>query len=334
MASALSGIVEIVTKVDDELRAWWLVEFEVDGGHEDMATWLMMHLGALGCEIETKAQQDARPGSHNVNTHATASGDMIIIKATFDLDIFPEGNTASLAAALDEYGLSPSISTLRIRDLQEEDWLSKWKVGFEPFPVGERLLVCPAWLRKDLPTEQSQGRSVIVIEPGLAFGTGFHATTRFCLASVEKYVPSANRAIDVGTGSGILAIGAALLNAAAKIVAVENDPLACRVARENFGLNQVAERISLIEGTTDDLPADLRMQYDLILSNLTYEDNSALLPDYVKLARAETKFVFAGILKEKLNLMLGALDKHGFEVIEDEVGEMWAGLVAMLKGRR
>lgn len=271
----------------------------------------MMQLGANGCEL------DANP-----------SGGGVRLRATFDEDKLNGGDTTRIAAAMEEYGLSASIPSLRVSSLEEEDWLKEWKKGFTPFPVGERLLVCPEWEKSTLPDSLKSGRSVIYIEPGLAFGTGFHPTTRFCLAMVDRLIGSSSRVLDVGTGSGILAIGAALLSPSATIVAVETDPLACRVARENFASNGVEARIELLEGSTDVLLTSSPQPFDLILSNLTYEDNAALLPDYMTLSRSGTYFAFAGILREKLERMRETLAAHSLAIIEEEVGDMWAGVLA------
>lgn len=301
-----------MSTTNSDKRSWHVIEFELDHAHEDMASWLMMQLGANGCEIEP------------------AENDQITLRATFDEDKLAQGDTTSISAAMEEYGLSKSLATLRISALEEEDWLAKWKTGFMPFPVGERLLVCPEWERENLSPDVRGGREVIYIEPGLAFGTGFHPTTRFCLAAVEKCISDARRVLDVGTGSGILAIGVARLSNDVEIIALETDPLACKVARENFELNGVTERITLFEGSTEKLlePGQTTRPFAFILSNLTYEDNAALLADYVRLSASGTWFAFAGILREKLDLMHGALEKHEFKIIEEEVGDMWAGILA------
>jgi ribosomal protein L11 methyltransferase len=291
-------------------RTWRVVEFLLDPANDDMASWLLMQLGANGCELDSDPSGSTR------------------LRATFDEDKLVGGDLTRVAAAMEEYGLSTSIPSLRVSSLEEEDWLSEWKKGFTPFPVGERLLVCPEWEKPTLPDATKAGRSVIYIEPGLAFGTGFHPTTRFCLLMVERFISSCPRVLDVGTGSGILAIGAALLEPSATIVAVETDPLACRVARENFESNGVTSRIELLEGSTDALLPSSPAPFDLILSNLTYEDNAALLPDYMRLSRSGTYFAFAGILREKLERMRTTLASHSLTIIEEELGDMWAGVLA------
>jgi ribosomal protein L11 methyltransferase len=301
-----------VTNKSEAKRIWQVVEFELDARQEEMAGWLMIKLGANGCEVEPAGEGNVR------------------LRATFEPEVLPGGDLSRVASALDEYGLSESITSLRTAELQEQDWLSKWKEGFEPFPIGDRLLVCPPWHQEELTDEQRAGRKVVLIEPGLAFGTGFHETTRFCMLALQDYVDSSHRVIDIGTGSGILSIATALLTDKPEIIALETDPVACKNARENFDLNGVSKRIQLFEGSTQLLITKSPGSFDLILTNLTYEDHIALLGDYVKLAAPGCTMIFAGILKEKGDLMAGALAEHGLTVTRRDEGKAWVGFAARL----
>ncbi|HEY9792488.1 MAG TPA: 50S ribosomal protein L11 methyltransferase [Candidatus Obscuribacterales bacterium] len=299
-----------MTKQSETKRIWQVIEFEVDAHQEDMAGWLMIKLGANGCEIDP-----AREG-------------VMRLRATFEPEVIPGGDLSGIISALDEYGLNASIASLRTNELQEQDWLSKWKEGFEPFPVGERLLVCPPWHESKLTDEQRRGRKVVLIEPGLAFGTGFHETTRFCMLALQDYVDNSRRVLDIGTGSGILSIATALLTDKPEIIALETDPVACKNARENFELNGVSKRIQLFEGSTQLLITQSAHSFDLLLINLTYEDHIALLNDYVKLAAPGGTMIFAGILKEKGDLMSAALAEHGLTVTRRDEGKSWVGFTA------
>ena len=287
-------------------RSWNVVAFQVEPSQSEMAGWLLIQLGANGCQI-------------------TAEDDKgIQMEATFEPQKFEACGVPGISAAFEEYGLSKSITSLRSKTIEEEDWLAQWKEGFLPFPIGDQLLICPPWHKDGLTAEQTAGRKIILIEPGLAFGTGFHATTQYCLSVVERHHQCQN-VLDVGTGSGILAIGYALLNCEANITALETDPVACDVARENLRLNGVAQRINLIEGSTEKLP--LEPTFDLILSNLTYEDNAALMPHYCKMLKTNGLLAMAGILAEKLPRLQNDLQAHGLTVYHEETGPMWSGLV-------
>ena len=342
-------------------KAWWILEFDVEAKHEEMASWLMIQLGANGCQwISTN------DGS-------------VTLQASFELDRITPSDLSPVYAALDEYGLAPVIPTIRINRLEEEDWLLEWKKGIAPLPLGERLLICPPWLLDGLTDADRAARLIIQIEPGMAFGTGFHFTTQFCLRAIEKYAsratgsaahfaaadtnagpaasaansststassegastgsagfqpasdcssnaPSAPqlRLLDVGTGSGILAIASILLLKSAHVWACEIDVDACVVARENLQLNNVEKQITILEGSVETVQGQT---FDLVLSNLTCEDNVALLKDYVGLTLPGSHLIMSGILKEKLPLLKNELQKHPFRIVEIEEQETWAGVV-------
>ncbi len=349
-------------------KAWWIVEFDVEAKHEEMASWLMIQLGANGCQwISTKDGN-------------------VTLQASFELDKISPADLSPIYSGLDEYGLAAVIPTIRINKLEEEDWLMEWKKGIAPLPLGERLLICPPWLLNDLTDAERQSRLIIQIEPGMAFGTGFHFTTQFCLRAIEKYagknsgrvgiqqvancsdtgaagVPAASndsdaatvensspindadcskngsagfqpasncsdaaklRLLDVGTGSGILAIASVLLLENAHVWACEIDPDACVVARENLELNKVDQQITVLEGSTETVSGE---RFDLVLSNLTCEDNVALLKDYVDLTNAGSHLIMSGILKEKLPILQKELEKHPFKIVQVEEQETWAGVV-------
>lgn len=287
-------------------RSWWVIEFEVDSQQEDMASWLMIHLGANGCQFISSADG------------------LVTLQASFEADRISPERLQPIYAGLDEYGLAPVAKTLRINKLEEEDWLAEWKRGMQPIKLGERFIVSPPWFEGSIPEADLAGRHIIWIEPGLAFGTGFHATTQFCLRAIEKHLQTSRLILDVGTGSGILAIAAAQLLPESQILALEIDSVACSVAEENFGLNHVGKQVQLFEGSTEKLSGQ---KFDAILSNLTCEDNVALLPEYKDFLVPGGKAIMSGILLEKLAILEEALNKHQFQIVEKETDEMWAGLV-------
>ncbi|MBY0550918.1 MAG: 50S ribosomal protein L11 methyltransferase [Candidatus Obscuribacterales bacterium] len=286
-------------------RTWLLIQIEVANEHEEMASWLMIHkLGANGCEL------------------SSASDGRSLIQASFESNVFSENDLSAVNAVLDEYGLGESVGTLKVKTVEEEDWLAEWKRGFTPLPIGDKFLICPPWLEADLTPEQRE-RHVILIEPGLAFGTGFHATTQFCLQALEQLTDQ-KRIVDVGTGSGILAIGAAMLLPDTTITAIEIDPEACKVARENLRLNKVADRIFLIEGEPDKVR---EQRFEVILSNLTCEDNVALLPEYMTMLEPGGHIIMSGILEEKAPRLRAAVQQHPLSIVRDESDRGWTGLV-------
>lgn len=290
-------------------RSWVVVEFEVDSQQEDMAGWLMINLGANGCELVSKKPEQ------------------VTLRASFEPDKLSLDDLTPVNSALDEYGLGKCVASLRATILEEEDWLVEWKKGFRPIRLGDKFMICPPWLERELTESDRSERKIIYIEPGLAFGTGFHATTQFCLRALELHT-GYDKILDVGTGSGILAIAAALDSQTAKITALEIDPTACKVAAENFEINKVGERVQLMEGSVELVGGQ---KFDVILSNLTCEDNIALLPDYERLLEPKGIIIMSGILKEKLPRLEQALNEGSWEITRSEAEAMWAGLVVAHK---
>jgi ribosomal protein L11 methyltransferase len=157
----------------------------------------------------------------------------------------------------------------------------------------------------------------------MAFGTGLHPTTRFCLRAVErdKLGPEI---LDVGTGSGILAIAAVLMDDSLNITAIDNDPVSIKVAEENCQLNGVDKRIELLVGTTDVI---VGRKFDDLLSNLTCEVIVSLLPDYRRILKPGGRVICAGVLLEKAEKLETAAKENGFEVLTREPEGIWCGLI-------
>lgn len=294
-----------MTKEKERNRSWKAIELEAGTDQEDLACWLMIRHGARGCEV--KPLDDQR----------------VLLHTVFDLEELPDAELESLKSDLDEFGLASCLNSLRIKIVLEDDWLSEWKKGFEPFPIGDRLLICPPWLKDALTGSQTEGRRLLLVEPAMAFGTGLHPTTRFCLRAAEKY-ELGPRILDVGTGSGILAIAAALLDNQCEVTAVDVDQDSFQASTENFALNGMSHRIQLMLGSVDAVKG---CTYTTLFSNLTCEDIVALLPDYSMLTAGGGIVICAGILAEKLPMLERALAASPFESIEKELEGLWAGLV-------
>lgn len=288
-----------------EMRKTWLaVEFQVDEAHEDLASWLMMDLGSSGCEV-------------------TKSDGKVLIHAVFDKQELDENYIDAITSSMELYGLAQALQTMRIQTILEEDWLSTWKQGFQPFPVGSRFLICPSWLKDTV--QNPENRTIIFIEPAMAFGTGLHETTRYCIKALEN-LPVGETILDMGCGSAILAIAAAKLYPQAKIVACDIDDNAMDNSKLNSSLNKVSEHIELVKGSADSSLVKAH-RYDTILSNLTAEDNASLLADYANLLQPNGLVIMAGILSEKAPLVTEHLAEHGFTEVHREVDGMWTGLV-------
>ena len=259
-----------------------------------------MEAGALG----TEATEDSESLTH--------------VTAYFSTVPDRERVCAEVFEALRIYELpSSSVREMQLREVPNRDWLGEWKKSWEPVEVG-RFVIAPPW--SDVTTRRD--RIVIRIEPGMAFGTGTHETTRLCLKAIERYFKGGSL-LDVGTGTGILAIAAAKLFPAARLEACDTDADAIEIARENARLNEVAEHIEFHVGSIADAPTS---SADLVCANLTADVIVALLPELF--AATSGRLILSGILDSQLDEVVGRLRElnaaGNFVIMQD--GE-WVAIV-------
>ncbi|MBO5380308.1 MAG: 50S ribosomal protein L11 methyltransferase [Clostridia bacterium] len=202
--------------------------------------------------------------------------------------------------------------------LCEEDWADSWKQYYKPIKIGEKLVVVPMWEKYDA----SENEIIVKMDPGMAFGTGTHETTRLCATLLEKYVNSSTLMLDVGTGSGILAICASKLGAE-KCYAYDIDPVAVRVARENVKDNDVTN----IECEVSDLLKGVKEQkYDVIAANIVADIIIRMLPDIGKYMHKDTILVISGIIDERCADVYESISKNGFTTVEEIHENGWCAI--------
>jgi ribosomal protein L11 methyltransferase len=255
----------------------------------------------------------------------TNESDIANVTVSGYFDAVPEIDRvrSALFDALRIYNLeSASLIDLTTRDVPDRDWLAEWKKDWQPVEVG-RFIVAPPWIESEpgaVATGFSKVRIVIRIEPGMAFGTGTHETTRLCLKAIEKYFRGGSF-LDVGTGTGILAIAAAKMFPDARIEAVDTDADAVEIARENARLNCVGDRIEFRLGSV----AEQTSSADLVCANLTAPVIVALLP--ALLGATCGRLVLSGILVEQSELVQSRLLELGADSFEIEQDGEWIALV-------
>ena len=172
---------------------------------------------------------------------------------------------ASGLARIKSFGLDTGAAKIEIARVKREDWAESWKRHFHPLEIGKTLLVKPSWSKK----RPAKNQAVVILDPGLSFGSGQHPTTSFCLREIARCLKSgtAQSFLDIGTGSGILAIAAAKLGYR-PVHALDFDPESVRVAKENARKNRVADRLKLTRGDVTKLPRKPARQFDLVCANL------------------------------------------------------------------
>jgi ribosomal protein L11 methyltransferase len=207
-----------------------------------------------------------------------------------------------------------------VREVREEDWANAWKEHFFAHRVGERLVIKPSWRE----FEGGPGDLVVALDPGMAFGTGLHPSTRLCLLALERAVRGGERVLDVGTGSGILALAAARLGAE-RILAVDLDEVAVQAARANVEANGLAASIEVAPGSVEAAPAG--QTYDLVLANIIARVIVDLAPSLAARVRPGGRLVVSGILDLRRDEVAAALGAAGLIVEETLTEADWVALM-------
>ncbi len=244
-------------------------------------------------------------------------------KALVHVYISPEESPAEAIAFLSErYNTEGIAHTITTASCVEEDWINNWKKYFKPINVGKKLLIRPTWEEE----YEAGERRVLHLEPGLAFGTGTHETTRLCMELLEEYVKPGFTVLDVGCGSGILSV-AALLLGAGQAVGVDIDPLAVKTAVQNAEINHVQDRFT---GICGDLTEKVSGKYNIVVANIVADVIILLTKDIEQYMHRDTVYLMSGIIDTRESDVLAVLEQK-FNIIARKTEKGWVALAATLK---
>lgn len=239
--------------------------------------------------------------------------------------ISPEENPVEaiefLRQRLSSAGIANKISA---KACNVETYINNWKKYFYPLEAGERLLICPSWRRAEI---ESNGRTVLQIDPGLAFGTGAHETTNLCLSLLEKYMESGLKVLDIGCGSGILSVASILLGAKSA-TGVDVDELAVKTAVENAEINNVSDKFTAICGNLTD---KIHGKFNIIVANIVADVIIELNKSVKEYMHKHSVYLMSGIIAPKEAEVLNSLESD-FNVIDIKRKNGWIAIVAMLRG--
>jgi len=249
-----------------------------------------------------------------------------------------DGIMNQLKARVDElsdYDIDTGNPTYELKEVDDEDWANAWKQYFKPVRISDRLTIKPTWE----PYEASPEEIIIELDPGMAFGTGTHETTSLCLKTLEHYIKPGNDVIDVGTGSGVLAIAAAKLGAKG-VLAVDLDPVAVSSATENVHLNDLSSRISVKlsdllgvikesgKEASEAESLNVTLPVDVVVANILADIILLFVDDVHAALKTGGLYIASGIITEKEQSVAEALQKAGFDIIDKRYDGIWVVIVA------
>lgn len=218
-----------------------------------------------------------------------------------------------------DMGIDVGEATVTCQLVKEEDWANNWKKYYKPTKIGDKIVIKPVW--EDY--KASENELVIELDPGMAFGTGTHETTRMCILALEKYVKADTTVFDIGTGSGILAIAAAKMGAK-HVVGVDLDPVAVDSAKDNVALNSL-NNIEILEGNLMDV---VEGKGDLIVANILAEIIVILVEQIKDCLKKGGEFIASGIIRERESMVVEKLQSSGFAIKETLYDGEWVCIVA------
>ena len=289
------------------MNSWQELTIHVHRDAEEAVSNLMIETGSQGVAISDSADYVGQEDRFGELYPEVEQSDMIAITAYYPDTVDIEEVKADLAthlADLTGFGLEIGQAILESQELAEEDWADNWKKYYEPARITHDLTIVPSWTDY----EATPGEKIIKLDPGMAFGTGTHPTTKMSLFALEQVLRGGETVIDVGTGSGVLSIASSLLGAK-EIYAYDLDDVAVRVAQENIALNPGMDNIQVAAG---DLLRGVDLEADVIVANILADVLIHLTEDAYRLVKDQGYLIMSGIISEKWDMVRASAEAAGF----------------------
>lgn len=289
------------------MDTWQELTIEVDRESEEATANILIESGCQGVVIDDSADYLGQVGIYGEIFPEVKQEKQVRITGyypdTVDMEVVKVQVHARLKE-LTDFGLETGQVCLTQQELAEQDWVDNWKKYFEPARITHDLTIVPSWTEY----EATAGEKLIKLDPGMAFGTGTHPTTKMSLFALEQVLRGGETVLDVGTGSGVLSIASSLLGAK-KIYAYDLDEIAVRVAQENIELNANMENIQVATG---DLLRGVDIKANVIVANILADILVNLTDDAYRLLKNEGYLIMSGIISEKWNMVRESVEAAGF----------------------
>lgn len=303
----------------------------------DLISCLFDELGFEGIQIEDHVpltEEEKKSMYIDIVPDLGPDDGKAVISSYVDMDLDTDDLAARIQAGLDELALFTNLGErkLTMEETDDEDWINNWKAYFKPFRVTDDIVIKPTWETLE---EVNEGDIVVDIDPGTAFGTGSHETTKLCIQGMEEYLNEETKLLDIGCGSGILSIIGLKLGAQCA-VGTDIDPIAVEVAKENAAVNEIPDgKYMVYEGNLIDdeaLQKEVGLgKYDVVVANILADVIIPLSSQVSKFMKENAVFISSGIIDMKKDEVEQALIQNGFEIIKiNQMGD-WFSFIAKCK---
>lgn len=304
------------------MNTWQELTITVSREAEEAVSNILIDLGSQGVAIDDSADYLGQVDQYGELFPEVEQSERVRITGYYPDSVDIEDIAAQAnerLAELDGFGLETGDIELTRQELAEEDWADNWKKYFEPARITHDLTIVPSWTDYEVTT----GEKIIKLDPGMAFGTGTHPTTKMSLFALEQVLRGGETVLDVGTGSGVLSIASSLLGAK-EIFAYDLDDVAVRVAQENIALNAGTENIHVAAG---DLLKGVDIEADVIVANILADILVNLTDDAYRLLKDEGYLIMSGIISEKWDLVRESAEAAGFFLETHMIQGEWTACV-------
>jgi ribosomal protein L11 methyltransferase len=308
---------------------WIEVTLKTTAEGADVAAQVFYDVGVTGVVVEDpdaiqQAQSDERNWDYIDDSMLAKMEEEVLVKAYLSNDASFEDKFALIKEKIKwlqqlDYGLDMGTLSIELTHVKEEDWANNWKKYYKPLKVSNRIVIKPSWEQYNSKDDEV----VLEMDPGMAFGTGTHETTTLCIDALDRYLKSGETVVDIGCGTGVLAVSSLLLGAE-KATAIDLDSNAVQVAKENAERNQVDHRLEVIHGNLLD---QVHGQFDIAVANIIAD----VILDLTKSIRSFLKpnglFIASGIILDRLQDVIEGMEASGLELIEKKTKGEWAVVV-------